>query len=193
MGSLMVEVKNDSKEIGKHVVLDDVSVNINKGENLVLFGRSGTGKSVLLKCIVRLLDPDKGEIFVDGQNVLEMEGEALIELRKQVGFLFQSGALYDSMTVRENLEFPLIRNFNFTASERLEKVKTALHNVGLEKSINKMPSELSGGMRKRIALARTIISEPKLILYDEPTTGLDPITVKEISELIVELQKDLNI
>jgi len=190
---MMVEIKNVSKAFGNHVVLDNVSINVEEGDNFVVFGRSGTGKSVLLKCIVRLLEPDAGEIFVDGVNVLNLSEKKLIEARKQIGFLFQSGALYDSMSVKENLEFPLIRNFNFSQDEINEKVAEALRNVGLEKAINKMPSELSGGMKKRIALARTIISRPKLILYDEPTTGLDPITVKEISELIVELQKDLNI
>jgi phospholipid/cholesterol/gamma-HCH transport system ATP-binding protein len=193
MGSMMVEIKNVSKAFGNHVVLDNVSINVEEGDNFVVFGRSGTGKSVLLKCIVRLLEPDAGEIFVDGVNVLTLSEKNLIDARKQIGFLFQSGALYDSMSVRENLEFPLIRNFNFSQDEINDKINEALRNVGLEKAINKMPSELSGGMKKRIALARTIISRPKLILYDEPTTGLDPITVKEISELIVELQKDLNI
>jgi phospholipid/cholesterol/gamma-HCH transport system ATP-binding protein len=193
MGRIMVDIKNLSKAFGKNVVLNNISINVEEGDNFVVFGRSGTGKSVLLKCIVRLLEPDSGEIFVDGVNVLSLSESKLIEARKHIGFLFQSGALYDSMTVKENLEFPLIRNFNFSQEERNEKVKEALQNVGLEKAINKMPAELSGGMKKRIALARTIISKPKLILYDEPTTGLDPITVKEISNLIVELQKYLNI
>lgn len=188
----MLEVKNLSKAFGDNVVLDDVSLTAKEGQNFVVFGRSGTGKSVLLKCIIRLLEPDSGEIFFDGKNVLKLDIDELNEMRKNVGFLFQSGALYDSMTVRENLEFPLIRNFNFPQEERDEKVKNVLRKVGLEKSIDKMPSELSGGQKKRIGLARTIITEPKLILYDEPTTGLDPITVKEISHLMVDLQKDLN-
>jgi phospholipid/cholesterol/gamma-HCH transport system ATP-binding protein len=193
MGSIMVEIKNLSKAFGSNVVLDNVSISVEEGDNFVVFGRSGTGKSVLLKCIVRLLEPDSGEIDVDGVNMLALTEPKLIEARKQIGFLFQSGALYDSMSVKENLEFPLIRNFNFSPDEREAKIKEALISVGLEKSLNKMPAELSGGMKKRIALARTIISRPKLILYDEPTTGLDPITVKEISQLIVDLQKDLNI
>lgn len=193
MGSVMVEIKNLSKAFGSNVVLDNVSISVEEGDNFVVFGRSGTGKSVLLKCIVRLLEPDAGEIDVDGVNMLTLSEEKLIEARKQIGFLFQSGALYDSMSVKENLEFPLIRNFKFSPEEREAKIKEALISVGLEKSLNKMPAELSGGMKKRIALARTIISRPKLILYDEPTTGLDPITVKEISQLIVDLQKDLNI
>lgn len=187
-----IEIKNLSKAFGNFVVLDDISLSISETENMVLFGRSGTGKSVLLKCIVRLLEPDEGEIFIEGTNVLDISIKKLNEIRKHVGFLFQSAALYDSMTVRENLEFPLIRNFNFTHAELERKVKDVLEKVSLEEAIDKMPSELSGGMKKRIGLARTIITEPKLILYDEPTTGLDPITSKEISQLIVELQKDLH-
>lgn len=186
-----VEVRNLSKFFGDTVVLDNISLKINEGENVVVFGRSGTGKSVLIKCIVRLLEPDSGEVFIEGQNILSLSENKLNEVRKQIGFLFQSAALYDSMSVRENLSFPLIRNFNFTAKEVETKVKSALEKVSLEEAIDKMPAELSGGMKKRIGLARTIITEPKLILYDEPTTGLDPITTKEISQLIVELQKDL--
>jgi phospholipid/cholesterol/gamma-HCH transport system ATP-binding protein len=190
--ALMVEIKNLSKAFGDNIVLDNISLDITEGDNAVVFGRSGTGKSVLLKCIARLLEPDSGEIFVEGKNVLELKLKELNEMRKSIGFLFQSAALYDSMTVRENLEFPLIRNFDFSPKERVDKVKDVLQKVGLEKSIDMMPAELSGGMKKRIGLARTIITEPKLILYDEPTTGLDPITVKEISNLIVALQEDIN-
>ncbi len=196
----MVEVKNLSKAFPPpgqngedHIVLDDISFNVEEGENFVVFGRSGTGKSVLLKCIVRLLEPDKGDILVDGKSVVHIPIKEMNELRKKMGFLFQGSALYDSMTVRENLEFPLIRNFDFSASEREEKVKDVLEKVGLSKAIDKKPAELSGGMKKRVGLARTIITQPELILYDEPTTGLDPITTKEISQLIVELQKDLNV
>jgi phospholipid/cholesterol/gamma-HCH transport system ATP-binding protein len=202
----MVEVKNLSKSFpllqseggngsydnDLHIVLDEVSFNVEEGENFVVFGRSGSGKSVLLKCIVGLMEPDSGEISVDGMSVLNLPVNKLNEVRKEIGFLFQSAALYDSMTVRENLEFPLIRNFDFSAKQREEKIKNALMNVGLEDAIDKMPAELSGGMKKRVGLARTIITEPKLILYDEPTTGLDPITTKEISQLIIELQKDMN-
>jgi phospholipid/cholesterol/gamma-HCH transport system ATP-binding protein len=200
----MVEVKKLSKsfpvlssengrEEGLHVVLDEISFNVEEGENFVVFGRSGSGKSVLLKCMVGLMEPDSGDILIEGKSVLHLPIDKLNKVRKEIGFLFQGSALYDSMTVRENLEFPLIRNFNFSAEEREEKVKTALKNVGLEAAIDKMPSELSGGMKKRVGLARTIITEPKLILYDEPTTGLDPITTKEISQLIIELQKDMNV
>jgi phospholipid/cholesterol/gamma-HCH transport system ATP-binding protein len=187
-----VEIKNLCKAFEDQVVLDEISLKINEGENMVVFGKSGSGKSVLLKCIVRLMEPDEGEIFIEGADVLKLSMKKLNGVRKQIGFLFQSAALYDSMSVRENLEFPLIRNFNFSEEEREKKVKSVLEKVSLEDSIDKMPAELSGGMKKRIGLARTIITEPKLILYDEPTTGLDPITTKEISQLIIELQKDLN-
>ena len=187
----VVEINNVSKAFDSHVVLNDVSLNVEEGENMVVFGQSGTGKSVLLKCIVRLLEPDSGEIFIDGNNVLSLDLKELNDVRQNLGFLFQGAALYDSMTVRENLEFPLIRHFNFTPKEREEKIKSVLEKVSLEEAIDKMPSELSGGMKKRIGLARSVIAEPKLMLYDEPTTGLDPITSKEISSLILELQKSL--
>jgi phospholipid/cholesterol/gamma-HCH transport system ATP-binding protein len=189
---LEVEIKNLSKSFGDMIVLDNISLNIQEQENVVVFGRSGSGKSVLLKCIVRLMNPDSGDIIIEGQDIKNISIKKLNELRKYIGFLFQSAALYDSMSVRENLEFPLIRNFNFTSTERERKIKDVLEKVSLEDSIDKMPAELSGGMKKRIGLARTIITEPRLILYDEPTTGLDPITSKEISQLIVELQKDLH-
>lgn len=188
----MVEIFNLKKAFNSHIVLDDVSLSVDKGENLVVFGRSGTGKSVLLKCMVRLMEPDAGKIIIDEKDVLSLSIKELNNLRKQIGFLFQSAALYDSMSVRQNLEFPLIRHFNFTPEEREQKVINVLEKVSLLEAIDKMPSELSGGMKKRIGLARSIITEPKLMLYDEPTTGLDPITSKEISYLILELQKSLN-
>lgn len=187
----VVDVLNVSKVFGSHVVLKDVSLKVEENENFIVFGQSGSGKSVLLKCMVGLLEPDSGEIYIKGTNVLDLSQKELNKVRKNIGFLFQGAALYDSMSVRENLEFPLIRNFNFTPKEREEKIKTVLENVSLEEAIDKMPSELSGGMKKRIGLARSIITEPKLMLYDEPTTGLDPITSKEISLLILELQKSL--
>lgn len=188
----VVEIDNLHKQFGDLVVLDDVSLNVLEGENFVVFGRSGTGKSVLLKCLVRLLEPDSGSIKINDIDVLSLNSKKLNEIRKQLGFLFQGAALYDSMSVRQNLEFPLIRHFDFSPQEREQKVRAVLKNVSLEEAIDKMPAELSGGMRKRIGLARSIISEPKLMLYDEPTTGLDPITAKEISELILKLQKELN-
>lgn len=190
----MVEVRNLTKSFGDNLVLDDISLDVKVGENAVVFGRSGTGKSVLLKCIVKLLVPDAGEIIVDGKNVHKLNEKDLNDLRKEIGFLFQGSALYDSMSVKENLEFPLIRNKKeMSSQQRDDKIHEVLKAVDLELAIDKMPDELSGGMKKRIGLARTIITEPKLILYDEPTTGLDPITVKEISELIKELQKDMNV
>ncbi|HEY6626322.1 MAG TPA: ATP-binding cassette domain-containing protein, partial [Ignavibacteriaceae bacterium] len=163
------------------------------GENLAILGQSGTGKSVLIKCIVGLVEIDDGKLFIYGKNISELKDKELIETQKKVGFLFQSGALYDSMTVRENLEFPLRKRLNSIPKEELESiVKEALSDVGLDKAIDKTPSELSGGMRKRLGLARTLILKPEIMLYDEPTTGLDPITSKEISNLILEVQKKYN-
>jgi len=185
----MVEIQELHKSFNNNLVLDGVSFNVDEAENMVVFGRSGTGKSVLLKCIIRLMEPDAGNISVDGKDVLQLDGKQLNLLRKDIGFLFQGAALYDSMSVRENLEFPLKRNFELPQSEMDERVYKVLDAVSLEEAVDKMPSELSGGMRKRIGLARSIITNPNLMLYDEPTTGLDPITAKEISTLILELQQ----
>lgn len=187
----MVEITDLHKSFGSNVVLDGVSMNVKEAENMVVFGRSGTGKSVLLKCMIRLLEPDSGEITIQDKKVLQLDLKELNELRKDIGFLFQGAALYDSMSVRENLEFPLIRNFDLDQKEIDERVHFVLEAVSLLEAIDKMPSELSGGMRKRIGLARSIITKPKLMLYDEPTTGLDPITAKEISVLINDLQHRL--
>jgi phospholipid/cholesterol/gamma-HCH transport system ATP-binding protein len=184
----VVRINDLHKSFDDLVVLDGVSLNVEMGQNMVVFGRSGTGKSVLLKCLMRLMLPDSGEIFIQDTNVLNLNGKQLNELRKDIGFLFQGSALYDSMSVRENLKFPLIRNFNLEADEINDRIHRVLEAVDLLEAIDKMPSELSGGMRKRIGLARSIITKPKLMLYDEPTTGLDPITSKEISTLIVDLQ-----
>jgi phospholipid/cholesterol/gamma-HCH transport system ATP-binding protein len=189
----IVEISHVEKSFGEKVVLKDVSFGVKKGENVVVMGRSGTGKSVLIKCMLRLIDHDKGEIKLFGENVGELKKQKLNELRQRSGFLFQGGALYDSMTVRENLEFPLRRHFRDKTKEEIDDmVVGALKNVGLEEAIDKMPSELSGGMRKRVSLARTIIMKPELILYDEPTTGLDIITSREISELILVIQEKYN-
>jgi phospholipid/cholesterol/gamma-HCH transport system ATP-binding protein len=188
----MVEIKNLHKKFDDNVVLDGVSLSVDEAQNMVVFGRSGTGKSVLLKCLIRLMEPDEGDIFVEGKDVLKLDIKELNELRKDIGFLFQGAALYDSMSVRENLEFPLVRNFSFDKNEIDTRVNRVLEAVSLEDAIDKMPAELSGGMKKRIGLARAIITKPKLMLYDEPTTGLDPITAKEISSLILELQKAYN-
>jgi len=186
----LVEITNLEKRFDEQEVLTNVSLKLFKGENLVVLGKSGSGKSVLIKCIVRLLNPDSGTIDVLGSKVGSLNRKELDELRKKIGFLFQSSALYDSMTVKQNLEFPLRRiKKNLTKKEINEKVNLVLENVGLADALNKMPSQLSGGMRKRISLARTIIVEPLIILYDEPTTGLDPVTSDEISSLINDVQK----
>ena len=187
---VLVEIKNLQKCFGQQVVLKDMSMQLFEGENLVILGKSGSGKSVLIKCIVRLLIPEGGTIQVLNKDVGSLNIHALNELRKKIGFLFQSGALYDSMTVRQNLEFPLRRiKRDMSDKEVEEKVIEVLENVGLADAINKMPSQLSGGMRKRISLARTIVVDPKIMLYDEPTTGLDPVTSDEISLLINEVKK----
>lgn len=186
----VIEIENLKKSFGQQEVLTQVSLVLNKGENLVVLGKSGSGKSVLIKCIVRLLQPDEGTITVLGENVAEINNDDLSTLRKKIGFLFQSGALYDSMTVRQNMEFPLRRiKKEMTEKEMAEKIKEVLENVGLSDALDKMPSQLSGGMRKRISLARTIVIDPMIMLYDEPTTGLDPITSNEISSLINDVQK----
>ena len=186
----VIEINNLRKGFGDQEVLKNVSLQLFKGENLAVLGKSGSGKSVLIKCIVRLFDPDFGTINVLGEDVSKLSIESLGELRKKIGFLFQSGALYDSMTVRQNLEFPLKRiKKGLSQKEINEKINEALENVGLSDALNKMPSQLSGGMRKRISLARTIVVDPMIILYDEPTTGLDPATSDEISLLINEVQK----
>ncbi len=184
----MVKINNLCKSFDDLVVLNGVSLNVEVGQNMVVFGRSGTGKSVLLKCLMRLMIPDSGEIFIKDKNVLNLNRNELNELRKDIGFLFQGSALYDSMSVRENLEFPLVRNFNLEQDEINDRIHRVLEAVDLSDAVDKMPSELSGGMRKRIGLARSIITKPVLMLYDEPTTGLDPISSKEISTLIVDLQ-----
>jgi len=186
----VIEINNLRKGFGTQEVLKDVSLKLFNGENLAVLGKSGSGKSVLIKCIVRLFIPDNGKINVLGEDVSTLNSESLGELRKKIGFLFQSGALYDSMTVRQNLEFPLRRiRKNLNQKEINEKVNEALENVGLSDALNKMPSQLSGGMRKRISLARTIVVDPLIMLYDEPTTGLDPATSDEISLLINDIQK----
>jgi len=187
----MVEVTKLHKSFNGNTVLNGVSFVVEEAENMVVFGRSGTGKSVLLKCMIRLMEPDAGDIKINGKDVLQLEQKELNHLRKDIGFLFQGAALYDSMSVRENLEFPLIRNFYLDQKEINERVHFVLEAVSLLEAIDKMPSELSGGMKKRIGLARSIITKPKLMFYDEPTTGLDPITSKEISVLIIDLQHQL--
>jgi phospholipid/cholesterol/gamma-HCH transport system ATP-binding protein len=181
------------KAFGSNKVLVDFNLEIKKGESVVVLGKSGSGKSVLIKCIIGLLQPDEGSIKMFGKNIPEINDEELDQVRAKVGFLFQSNALYDSMTVRENLEFPLRRHWiQVSQNEVNTMVQEALDDVGLTHTIDMMPAELSGGMRKRIALARTLILKPEIILYDEPTTGLDPMTGKEIITLIVDIQKKYN-
>jgi phospholipid/cholesterol/gamma-HCH transport system ATP-binding protein len=189
-GSVVVEMEHLKKSFGNNHVLRDINLVIRKGENLAILGQSGTGKSVLIKCIVGLVEIDDGKLFILGQNISGLKYSEMIEIQKKIGFLFQSGALYDSMSVRENLEFPLRRQIRSIPKEKIDSlVKEALQDVGLDEAIDKAPSELSGGMRKRLGLARTLILKPEIMLYDEPTTGLDPITSKEISKLILEVQR----
>ncbi len=188
--SPVIEIKGLYKSFGQNHILKGVDITVNKGENLVVLGKSGSGKSVTIKCLVRLVDADKGTIKVFDTAIEPLSNAELNEIRVRVGFLFQNAALYDSMSVRENLEFPLKRHSKkLNATEVDAAVRKALDSVGLEDAIDKMPSELSGGMRKRIGLARTLILNPEIILYDEPTTGLDTITSREISELILAIQK----
>jgi phospholipid/cholesterol/gamma-HCH transport system ATP-binding protein len=189
-GEPVIEIKDLQKSFGSEKVLTGINLNLFEQENLVVLGKSGSGKSVLIKLVAGLLPADSGIINVFGKDVIEMNRTELADLRQKIGFLFQSGALYDSMSVRDNLEFPLLRvRKNLDKKEREEKIKEVLENVGLADALDKMPSQLSGGMRKRIGLARTIIVDPMIILYDEPTTGLDPTTSNEISTLILEVQK----
>jgi phospholipid/cholesterol/gamma-HCH transport system ATP-binding protein len=182
------------KSFADNHVLRDFSLRLPEGENLAILGKSGSGKSVLIKCIINLIEADRGEIIVLNERIEALNPDELDRLRARVGFLFQSNALYDSLTVRENLEFPLRRHWNREKREREaeQAIVTALSDVGLEHTLDMMPAELSGGMRKRIALARTLILKPAIILYDEPTTGLDPVTAREISNLIVAVQKKYN-
>ena len=189
----VIKIEHLYKAFGANQVLKDFSLDIKKGESLVVLGKSGSGKSVLIKCIIGLMQPDKGDITVFGQNVSALNHAQLDEIRVKVGFLFQSNALYDSMTVRENLEFPLRRHgIQLDKKSINDLVMEALTNVSLAETVDMMPAELSGGMRKRISLARTLILKPEIILYDEPTTGLDPITGREINELILTIQKKYN-
>lgn len=189
----VIVVNNLYKSFGDNDILNGISLTLQRGENLGVVGKSGIGKSVLIKCIVRLIEPDWGEVNVLGTNILECDEIELNEIRKKVGYLFQGGALYDSMSVRENLLFP-IRRTQFVDKKRDtdELIEGSLRSVGLLDAIDKMPSELSGGMKKRIALARTLILKPDIILYDEPTTGLDAVTSGEISELIIKIREEYN-
>jgi phospholipid/cholesterol/gamma-HCH transport system ATP-binding protein len=188
--NVVASIRHLKKSFGDREVLKDVNLDLYESENLVILGRSGTGKSVLIKCMVGLIKPDSGTIEVLGKNVFQLSPAELNELRLQIGFSFQGSALYDSMTVRENLEFPLKRNLKITDRDKLnEMVMTALGDVGLAHTVNQMPAELSGGMKKRVGIARTLILKPKIMLYDEPTSGLDPITSMEINDLILSVRE----
>ena len=190
----IISIKDLHKSFGTNVVLDGFDLELYEGENLVVMGKSGSGKSVMIKCVIGLEQPDSGSILVMDQEINNLEQEELDELRTEIGFLFQGSALYDSMSVRENLEFPLRRHTKKFGiiEDTTPLVMEALESVGLAHAIDLMPNELSGGMKRRIALARTLILKPKIILYDEPTTGLDPITSKEIVLLMNSVQKQYN-
>ena len=186
----VISIRGLYKSFGDNHVLRGIDLDIHRGENVVVLGRSGTGKSVLIKIIAGLLRPDRGTVNVLGKQVDKISTKELRELRLKVGFSFQNSALYDSMTVRENLEFPLVRNFRQLSREEVSRsVESVLDAVGLLKAINQMPAELSGGQRKRIGIARTLILQPEIMLYDEPTAGLDPITSTDINNLIIEVQE----
>ncbi|MCK6609021.1 MAG: ATP-binding cassette domain-containing protein [Flavobacterium sp.] len=190
----IITIKDLHKQFGSNVVLNGFDLELFEGENLVVMGKSGSGKSVMIKCVIGLEQPDSGSILVMNQEINKLEQEDLDELRTEIGFLFQGSALYDSMSVRENLEFPLRRHTKKfgVIEDTTPLVMEALESVGLAHAIDLMPNELSGGMKRRIALARTLILKPKIILYDEPTTGLDPITSKEIVLLMNSIQKQYN-
>jgi phospholipid/cholesterol/gamma-HCH transport system ATP-binding protein len=190
---MKIEIKELKKSFGIHKVLDGINLNIEKGETRVIIGRSGCGKSVLLKHIVGILSPDSGKIFIDGQEISGLKGKRLDEIRMKIGMVFQGGALFDSLSVGENVGFGLIEHHNIGHRELLERIEEALCLVGLCGIGNLMPSELSGGMKKRVALARAICIRPEIILYDEPTTGVDPITADSINELIRSLHDKIKV
>lgn len=190
----MIKIENLHKAFSNTIrPLRGVDLSVPEKTNTVVIGKSGTGKSVLLKSIVGLIEPDMGSIIVDDDQVVDADRETIQRIRHHVGYVFQSGALYDSLTVGENLAFPLEKTRSLSNSEIKDRIQYYLEQVGLPDKIHQMPSELSGGQRKRIGVARTIITEPKYLLYDEPTTGLDPLTTKEVSELILKLRDDLGI
>jgi phospholipid/cholesterol/gamma-HCH transport system ATP-binding protein len=190
---IVIDLEHLKKTLGGNDILKDINLKVYRGETLIILGKSGSGKSVTLQCIVGLMMPTSGKVNVLNEDVPKLSIKELRELRIKIGFIFQSGALYDSMSVRENLEFPLVRQEKLSSDEVEKRIREVLADVGLEESLDKMPSELSGGMRKRVGLARTLILKPEIILYDEPTTGLDPATSKEISNLILKMQEKFKV
>jgi phospholipid/cholesterol/gamma-HCH transport system ATP-binding protein len=188
-----VEVKGLRKSFGEQQVLRGIDLTVNKGEILAVLGKSGTGKSVLLKLLIGLQKADEGSICIRGKETTHLEMDELNEMRKKVGFLFQDGALYDSLTIAENVAFPLRRHTKMSDAERNEKVRALLLSVGLDKDLEKMPSDISGGMRKRVGLARALALDPEIVLFDEPTAGLDPITAADIGRLIQKLRQERNV
>lgn len=190
--SLPVQVKTLHKSFGEQAVLNGISLQVRPGETLSILGQSGTGKSVLLKLIVGLQVPDSGSICIHGKEIAGLPLDQLNEIRKKIGFLFQNSALYDSLTVEENVAFPLRRHIKMSDGERKKRVQELLSSVGMEQASQKMPGQISGGMQKRVGLARALALGPNILLFDEPTAGLDPITAAEIGELILKLQKEHN-
>jgi len=185
-----VQVESLCKSFGDQTVLKGISLEVGRGETLSVLGRSGTGKSVLLKLIIGLHKPDSGSIRVNGEDVTKLRLKELNEVRKKVGFLFQQAALYDSLTIEENVGFPLRRHSSMSDAERGKRARELLASVGMDKDVHKLPAELSGGMQKRVGLARALALDPDILLFDEPTAGLDPITAAEIDDLILRLQKE---
>ena len=185
-----VVVKGLRKSFGEQRVLNGVDLTVAKGETVAVMGRSGTGKSVLLKLLVGLQAPDAGSISIQGEEITSLGIDRLNEIRKKVGFLFQQAALYDSLTVEENVAFPLSRHSQLSATERKDRVDELLKSVDMQEGLQKLPSEISGGMQKRVGLARALALDPEILLFDEPTAGLDPITAREIGDLIVKLQRE---